>query len=252
MLFRSNFVQVNDQPEQSPQPVLSFKGSLQICSGDSITFTSSIDGAHQWFRNGNLIPEAQSPVFSATESGIYTAKTFTASCPSEPSEEILLRVNPVPSSPMVKQSGKLLTSSAETGNQWFSNGVLIPGANAKEYAPTQSGYYSVSTNLNGCESTPSQKYYFLITGVTTLDHNEFIKVYPNPLTRDQHIAIHWKLNNAPKGILVTVKNILGQPYGTQKITSALGTIIMPNVPGSYVIEIIWGNENKKLFEVIKK
>ncbi|MFM7839409.1 MAG: hypothetical protein ACKO6K_07555, partial [Chitinophagaceae bacterium] len=83
---KSNTVQVNDQPEQSPKPVLSFSGSLQICSGDSITFTSSIAGTHQWFRNGNLIPEAQSPVFLASESGIYTAKTFTASCPSEPSE----------------------------------------------------------------------------------------------------------------------------------------------------------------------
>src|SRR5690606_35262248 len=55
-----------------------------------------------------------------------------------------------------------LTSSAVSGNQWYRNGVLIPGETGQSIIVTQGGNYTVSVTVNGCTSTSAP------TTVTTL------------------------------------------------------------------------------------
>jgi minor extracellular serine protease Vpr len=85
-----------------------------------------------------------------------------------------------PQTPIISVDGNVLTSSANTGNQWYLNGVAINGAMGQTHLATQSGNYSVIvTNATGC-STAS-------TGVnlTVTDLEEVIRemeglLYPNP------------------------------------------------------------------------
>jgi hypothetical protein len=53
--------------------------------------------------------------------------------------------------PVVTVNGTVLTSDASSGNQWYLNGSVIPGATAKTFTPFVNGSYQVGISLdNGC------------------------------------------------------------------------------------------------------
>jgi len=57
-----------------------------------------------------------------------------------------------------------LTSSATIGNQWYLNGVLIPGATNSILTAVEQGVYSVKIKVETCESVASESVAILITG----------------------------------------------------------------------------------------
>lgn len=57
--------------------------------------------------------------------------------------------------PVVTRSGDVLWSSAPTGNQWYLNGVAIPGAIDNGWSPRETGSYAVQATQNGCTSLMS-------------------------------------------------------------------------------------------------
>jgi gliding motility-associated-like protein len=76
---------------------------------------------------------------------------------------------------------KVFVSSANQGNQWFVNGVLIPGANANSLVPVSSGVYTVRVTENGCSSVPSQEtIYIAPPGKEPPDEGEQIAVIEMP------------------------------------------------------------------------
>lgn len=69
--------------------------------------------------------------------------------------------NDGPPVPVISQAAPYLFSSAPSGNQWYVDGNLIPGAINTGYQPTQNGSYTVTvTDSNGCSATSAA---FLIT-----------------------------------------------------------------------------------------
>jgi hypothetical protein len=74
----------------------------------------------------------------------------------------------------------VLTSSATTGNQWFREDVLIPGAIGKTLTITTPGIYTVQTQEDNCFSLPSTPQAIVVTGNETIIGFEEFKVYPNP------------------------------------------------------------------------
>ena len=96
-----------------------------------------------------------------------------------PSPDFFVTVNPIPPTPTISLFEYTLTSSAPEGNQWYFNGVAIPGATEQTYTATQTGNYYVIVTLNNCSSAPSNTIYIIIEGIVSLDHNSF-KVYPIP------------------------------------------------------------------------
>lgn len=72
--------------------------------------------------------------------------------------------------PTITKNGTILTSNAASGNQWFLNGVSIPGANATTYNATQIGTYTVQKTVGTCTVTSAP----VIVGVTfPLVYNNF-------------------------------------------------------------------------------
>jgi hypothetical protein len=88
-------------------------------------------------------------------------------------------VNPIPVTPVVTANGEMLTSDAPSGNQWYFEGTMIPGATDQTYQATQSGWYWTVVTMYGCSSDTSNHVYVLITGVEHLE-GAGVSVYPVP------------------------------------------------------------------------
>lgn len=89
-------------------------------------------------------------------------------------------VYPNPPTPSITKSGNILISSADSGNQWYSNGKMITGAVLKQYEPTESGPYQVFvTNEFNC-SMSSDTLHFILTGLSDMDEKFKLTIYPNP------------------------------------------------------------------------
>ncbi|MGI4865681.1 MAG: GEVED domain-containing protein [Janthinobacterium lividum] len=138
-----------------------------------------------------------------------------------------LTITAAPATPTLTTSGTpatgiLLTSSAATGNQFYLNGVLIPGATAQTYlinSGTKNGSYTVTvTNAAGCSAT-SAAVNVTVTATAPVAAATSLTVFPNP-THDGLLTL--ELSGYRETVQVTVVNALGQRvYETTLSGSAL-------------------------------
>jgi photosystem II stability/assembly factor-like uncharacterized protein len=70
-------------------------------------------------------------------------------------------------------STNVLVSSSSFGNQWYFNGSPIPGGDAQQYIPKETGQYSAVVSQDGCSSDMSYPVDFVA-------ENLGIRSYPNP------------------------------------------------------------------------
>ncbi len=154
-----------------PLGVVTVTTSAENCGPASLTLTAtaSAGATIRWFDaaiGGNLLASGSSlttPVLSATT--IYYAEALLDGCPSLVRMPATALIKAVPPTPVVTAQGPTtfcaglsvtLMSSATQGNQWYRNGVLIPGATNQSYIVNQSGnYHVVTTNAQGCSSAAS-------------------------------------------------------------------------------------------------
>ncbi len=160
--------------------------------------------------NGNVIwnDNSTAKTLEVTKSGTYWAKAINDNgC--ETIDSIQVTINPLPATPVISVNGSVLTSSNATGNQWYKDTVVIPGATNQTFTALVSGAYTVKTTdaVTGCVSKRSSSVGMLLLGLDeTLGSNEF-KVYPNP--NDGKFTVKF---NAEKraNVKIRVSNLLGQ------------------------------------------
>ena len=150
----------------------------------------------------------------------------------------IVTVNPTPPVPVITQNGNELVSSAPAGNQWYYNGILIPGADQVTYTPDKSGEYHVIVTISQCGSETSNRIYFLMTGINKPE-TIAVKVYPVP--NDGLFRVYL---NSPKTERVTlsVLNGLGEKIFELSVAILNGeteqTIdLRPVPPGVYMLVI---------------
>ncbi|HOX79010.1 MAG TPA: T9SS type A sorting domain-containing protein [Bacteroidales bacterium] len=90
----------------------------------------------------------------------------------------MVRAFPIPAKPEITVYGTELISSSCCGNQWYKNGVLIPGAGGQTYQVTQNGEYFVIVTLNSCSSEPSDTV-DMIVGIPEYLSPK-LEIFPNP------------------------------------------------------------------------
>jgi hypothetical protein len=164
---------------------------VSICEGTTVNFNASPTNggstpAYQWQVNG-INAGTNSPSFSTStlNNGDVVTVIMTSSDPcvspaTATSSPITVTVFTNPSAPVVTWPGTDLSSTSPSGNQWYFNGTLIPGATGSTYTPTANGnYFVIVTDVNGCSSDTSNV--FNVTGLTVIDQEEqgFV-FYPNP------------------------------------------------------------------------
>jgi hypothetical protein len=110
-----------------------------------------------------------------------------------------------------------LTSSSDTGNTWFKDGVAITGATSHTYAVTESGAYTVSVSADDCVSDVSTATTVVITGLE--DESTGVRVYPNPTSAELFVEI--PVSTSPVNVnLVDMLGRVIESRGVQSNTTA--------------------------------
>jgi len=141
-------------------PTITPAGPTTVCTGGSVTLTSSSASENQWYWNGGLDGSAQQN--NATAPGSYTVTVTVDGCTSPPSAPTIVTQSPFPAPRITNATtttfcaggSVTFTSSSATGNQWNLDGRPIAGAGDQQYTASASGTYTVMTAANGCTSRP--------------------------------------------------------------------------------------------------
>ncbi len=90
-----------------------------------------------------------------------------------------------PPTPVITAHEDVLTSSSDSNNQWYKDGIAIPGATNQTYTFTEAATYYVQVNVGGCLSENSQQ--LIITGIENTQ-NEIV-AFPNPTKTDLFVKM---------------------------------------------------------------
>lgn len=217
-----------------PTPVITTGGATIICTGQSVTLTSSSATGNQWYKNGGKISNAISKTYQVTESGSYSVIVIQDSVPSAPSSAITVIANATPAKPSISRDANgFLVSSSLTNNQWVKESTTLSDT-AQKYKPVSSGYYAVKVSRNGCSSALSDSYYYLTSAIPNNTYNRTLKIYPNPNKGEFYVK---GISNTNE-IFVSITELSGKTVVSNKKylnSSKISTQILPR--GTYIIQI---------------
>lgn len=183
-------------------------------------------------------PTSRTPVSTPLADISYTV-TVNDGITSATSAAVSVTVHALPPTPVITLTSGSLTSSSVTGNQWYLNGALIPGAIEPVYLPTESGsYYDiVSDPVTGCPSLPSNTINFLVTGTDASGIDGWVSVYPNPF-RDK-ITITYILQEEG-AVTISLFDAFGKELRVIRITDH-------QTPGKHRVELTSGTLNSGIY-----
>lgn len=214
-------------------PEVTANGPTNFCNEGAVLLSSSAIANNQWYKDGLAINGATSTTYQAVTGGTYAVKTTANGITTTSASGITVTVITVPT-PVITNNGTSLLSSATSGNQWYFNGTAIQGATGQTHQPTQSGNYSVQSTVNGCTSSLSANFNFIVTGIINLGNDQFIRLYPNPVKNK--LTIDWSINNVTS-LNVQITNLQGKML-LKKIIQPSSAIDLSNLPaGMYIIKI---------------
>jgi len=197
--------------------------ALSVCNDDTFNLRITIykGDSIQWYKNDMPIENATSASLLINSAGIYYAQIFNVSGVSIFSDSLRIADVNIPR-PNITSGGGFLFSSSQTGNQWFVDGVPIPGATSISFRPLKPGSYSVLVIRENCLSEISLPYMFGIL------------IYPNPTTQDINI----KLNSSFGTISFELYDLSGKLLLKDLIKNDKTTIPISNFrKGFYLLKI---------------
>jgi hypothetical protein len=170
-------------------PTATIQGGDTLCGeGLSTVLTVDLTGTPPWsfyYSNGIttwFVPaQNTSPyLIVATEHGNYTILAVSdVNCTGIASGTAVVGIFPIPPAPVLSVFGSDIFSSGCCGNQWYKEGVLIPGATGSVFRPLVTAHYYDIVTVNGCTSDTSNIIYYFMTGIGLAGTDNF-SVEPNP------------------------------------------------------------------------
>ncbi|MFX4770371.1 hypothetical protein ABTB41_19840, partial [Acinetobacter baumannii] len=89
-----------------------------------LTGASATSGVtYSWLLNKTALPGITTATYPVNSSGNYQVVAALSSGCSDTSAVMAVTVNPIPGTPVITQTGNVLSSSAATGNQWYVGGT---------------------------------------------------------------------------------------------------------------------------------
>ena len=157
-------------------------------------------------------------------SGIFKVNGVNNCGSGSSSPNFSVTVNPLPSTPVITQHGDTLTSSANSGNQWYLNGNVIPGATGKNYVAVYIGNYTVVVTLSGCSSAVSNSILVLPVSVNNREAGQTFEIYPNPNNGQFNIKLE---NLKPDEYSIEIYNGIGSLVWKQENVRMDGSYSTP-------------------------
>ncbi len=172
-----------------PLPSAVISGGDSLCGENETTdLTVDLTGIPPWslyYSNGLttwFVSDLWTTPYTivAAEPGIYSLLSLDdAHCQGNLSGSAEVLVFPIPPAPVIEQYNNSLVTSAYYGNQWYKEGISVPGATGQVFQPAENGYYYDIVTLNGCSSEPSNEIYFVMIGDIQPSDNQLV-IEPNP------------------------------------------------------------------------
>jgi len=237
----------------SKNPSSEIFGDFLTCENDIEFYSTEYEDLamlNEWYVSGGTIIGTSSDSTLQVEWGIEGTGSIklvqTSSTNCVDSSTIDISINQIPDHPTIEQFSSKLVSSADEGNQWYSESELLIGETSKEFTPDTSGHYRVQvSDENGCTSEMSLPFFFdKIPGVKDFNISQkAFKVYPNPTTG----VIHIYINEQNKIILlnpfvVKIRSLIGMTLLEEEINAASDLSFikfdissLPN--GMYIVQI---------------
>jgi hypothetical protein len=246
-------------------PVVSIalsSGTNPACTGQTLTFTATPTNGgsaptYQWKVNG-VNAGTNSSTFSTSSlangdvvSVVLTSSSNCVTTTTATSNSITMTVNNTPSAATISQNGAVLTSSSSTGNQWYLNGTLIPGATAQTYTMTSNGTYTVVVTGDGCSSPASSPLVMNSIGIDELNPN-MLAVYPNP--NDGFFMISFHADNKGE-YTIKLYNDIGQVVYSETLENFSGSFnkqvdIRQYAKGIYTLSLTDADKNETVKKVL--
>lgn len=215
-------------------PVLN-AATQAICPGGTATLTVTPQPGVTYTWSGGQT--GNSITVSPTATTTYTVTGATAGGCSA-SQAVMVTVNAAPVTPTISASGNVLVSSASTGNQWYLNGTLIPGATGQNYTPTAGGSYTVRVTNGPCATT-SAVFVHTMVGMPENQLASQLNVYPNPTSGEFDVQV----NGLDKPASLTLYNVTGQLITRTTVKPDAGKLLTHRfdlrnfAPGIYLLKV---------------
>ena len=162
-LFTTSATIVNS----SGPTALAVTSTNSTCGGSNGTATIGIvtggTAAYTYSFNGSPFTSITS--YTGLLAGTYTVIVKDANGCTFTTTVTVGNTGSTPATPTISQAGLTLTSSSATGNQWYLNGILIPGATGTTYTATANGTYTVVVTTGGCSSATSAPVVIINVGI---------------------------------------------------------------------------------------
>ncbi len=186
----------------------------ELCAGETTQLNVSVYGGsgnyyYNWVPAESLSnPALRNPVATPLTNTLYVVTVTDLLKGQVYTSEIQIEVHAMPVAPVITQVGENLVSSAQFGNQWYNDEGAMQGAVGQSYHPTIAGnYYSVITNVWGCESIASNSIFFQPTFIAELERQGNFRIFPNPAI--DKVNIDFLAENDSK-LDITILNAYGQ------------------------------------------
>ncbi|MBF9142526.1 T9SS type A sorting domain-containing protein [Hymenobacter properus] len=197
-----------------------------LASGTTVAQSYS----YQWQVRGNGLNPAQATSASITVAPTIPSRYLLAVTPTGgfgggcgDTTSVLVTLM-MPLAPVVTASGAVLSSSYATGNQWYLNGQLIPGATGQTITPTGGGTYTVVVTIvaGGVTYTSPMSAPFTVLSAVRAAPGTSLRVVPNP-TPDGRLQV--TLTGYAQPVALTVLDALGRKVAESMVAA-------PNPQGS--------------------
>lgn len=157
----------------------------------------------------------------------YVSATTVFGCEG-PRKPVVAEIT-LPYAAAITASGDTLRSNYAQGNQWYLNGIMIPGATFEKHVATQRGLYTLTVNNGSCSASADFAFGDLPSMIIT--------AHPNPVVTTVTIQISGEGRNAGT---VRVVNTLGRQVATVMLhaegNAMVGQVDMTGLPvGIYVV-----------------
>lgn len=209
-------------------------GNAIFCEASFVTLlVDSIPGfTYQWLKNDTVIAGAENYSYDANAEGAYRVIASNSYGCADTSEVVQVTPVPLPPTPVITQSGNLLSSTEAESYQWYWNGELIPGATEQDYEPLQGGDYTVLiTDANGCSSL-SEPFTFIPVGIPDA------QVITATITvSDNQVSIQLQTDDLLHG-RISLMNMMGKEVYSSLLSSSKMSIDLNGLEkGLYIIRI---------------
>ena len=187
--------------------------------------------------------------YTGLAAGTYTIDVTDANGCAFATTATVSNSGATPATPTISEAGFVLTSSSATDNQWYQDGILIPGATGQTYTATANGTYTVVVTTGGCASATSAPVVITSVGIAEAANPHLLSVYPNP--NDGNFTVFF-FSTEKESYTIELTNALGQIVYKEQMKDFTGKYTKQLSVESYGKGIYMINLTNANHETVKK